>query len=197
MAKKQITAKERAKVFGLSLLAMFSGGSLALSFIACVGTEGFNAGGIIVFMISVAVLALALIEASKIQKAINARSCSVQPVAVNVQSGLYCHNCGVQLSPGSKFCSSCGQKISDAPAAVETAATNTSIQRCPRCSSHNIAFHTVTESRKAGFGTILLYVILALTIFGLLIVIPLMLRKKTETVTYAVCQNCGNQWRIK
>lgn len=61
---------------------------------------------------------------------------------------------------------------------------------CPRCGGA-MTIQTVSESRKSGCGTILLYVILALTILGLLIVIPLMLRKKTETVTYAVCQQCG------
>lgn len=68
---------------------------------------------------------------------------------------------------------------------------------CPRCRGTNIQFQAVTESKKTGCGTVLLYVILALTVFGLLIVIPLMLRKKTYTVTYAVCQNCGNRWKTK
>ena len=63
---------------------------------------------------------------------------------------------------------------------------------CPRCGGI-MTTHIVTESRKTGCGTILLYIILALTILGLFIVIPLALRKKTETVTYAVCQNCGHQ----
>ncbi len=62
--------------------------------------------------------------------------------------------------------------------------------RCPKCHGPMVT-QMVSESRKAGCGTILLYVLLALTIFGLLIVIPLALRKKTDTVTYSVCQNCG------
>ena len=66
---------------------------------------------------------------------------------------------------------------------------------CPRCGGP-MTTQIVSESRKSGCGTILLYVLLALTIFGLLIVIPLALRKKTETVTYAVCQRCGYQRTI-
>lgn len=62
--------------------------------------------------------------------------------------------------------------------------------RCPRCGGR-MTMQMVTESRKSGCGTILLYVILALTVFGLLIVIPLALRRKTETVTYSVCEDCG------
>lgn len=70
------------------------------------------------------------------------------------------------------------------------------IRMCPKCHNSNIQYQTVTESRTTGCLTIILYVLLALTIFGLLIVIPLMLRKKTQTVTYAVCQSCGHRWKV-
>ena len=63
---------------------------------------------------------------------------------------------------------------------------------CPMCGGV-MTIQMMTEPRKSGCGTILLYVLLALTVFGLLIVIPLALRKKTETVTYSVCQSCGYQ----
>ena len=63
---------------------------------------------------------------------------------------------------------------------------------CPRCGGQMV-IQNVSESRKSGCGTFILYLLLALTVLGLLIVIPLLLRKKTETVTYAVCQNCGYQ----
>ena len=68
------------------------------------------------------------------------------------------------------------------------------VRLCPKCGGA-MTIQTVSESRKAGCGTILLYIILCLTILGILIVIPLALRKKTETVTYAVCQNCGHRER--
>ena len=67
--------------------------------------------------------------------------------------------------------------------------------RCPKCGG-TMQVQTVTESRKTGCFTVLLYLLLAVTILGLLIVIPLMLRKKTETVSYAVCQNCGYRKRL-
>ena len=53
-----------------------------------------------------------------------------------------------------------------------------------------------SEGDFSGFriiGTVLLYILLFITILGWLILIPLLLRKKTETVTYAVCQSCGYQ----
>lgn len=69
-------------------------------------------------------------------------------------------------------------------------------KQCPHCHGTNIQYQTVTESKKTGCLTILLYILLACTILGLLIVIPLALRKKTETVTYAVCQDCGKRWKV-
>lgn len=70
-----------------------------------------------------------------------------------------------------------------------------SANRCPRCGGV-MTIQAVTESRKSGCGTVLLYIILALTIFGLLIVIPLALRSKTETMTYSVCQRCGYRKKL-
>ena len=66
------------------------------------------------------------------------------------------------------------------------------LQACPRCGGP-VTMQTVTESKRAGCLTVLLYLLLAATILGLFIVVPLMLRKKTETVTYAVCQSCGHR----
>ena len=70
------------------------------------------------------------------------------------------------------------------------------VRMCPKCHSQNISYQTVPESKKTGCLTIILYILLALTIFGLLIVIPPFLRKKTVAVTYAVCQDCGHRWKI-
>ncbi len=67
---------------------------------------------------------------------------------------------------------------------------------CPKCKNSDIQYQTVSESRNAGCLTMCLYILLAFTVLGLLIVIPLMLRKKTKTVTYAVCQNCGHRWKV-
>ena len=89
-----------------------------------------------------------------------------------------------------------GSSSRDIAPVREAAPVRSSSRRtCPKCGG-DMMIQTVTESRKSGCGTILLYIILALTIFGLLIVIPLALRKKTETVTYAVCQNCGYKFQI-
>lgn len=66
---------------------------------------------------------------------------------------------------------------------------------CKKCGGP-VEIQTVSESRKTGCLTVLLYILLAATILGLLIVIPLALRKKTETHTYATCQKCGYRQEI-
>lgn len=68
---------------------------------------------------------------------------------------------------------------------------------CQKCKGNNITYQTVSESRKVGCCTIIVYILLAISLLGWLILIPLLLRKKTETVTYAVCQDCGYRWRMR
>lgn len=80
----------------------------------------------------------------------------------------------------------------EAPRTIQNADADRSKRKCAKCGG-DMTVQVVTEQENAGCFTILLYIILALTVVGLLIVIPLALRKKTETVTYAVCQKCGNK----
>lgn len=112
---------------------------------------------------------------------------------------LFCSRCGKQIALDSKYCPSCGAPtvpVAIAPPVQETSSvSNTSKKRCPRCRGHNVSHETVVESNSAGCFTCIFYLILALTFWGLLIVIPLMLRSRTKTVTYAVCQDCGHRWR--
>ena len=107
-----------------------------------------------------------------------------------VESPKYgCSECGAPITSGQRQCSSCG--------ALMNGKSGNGRRMCPKCKSHNIKYQTVSESVPTGCFTVIIYILLAITIFGLLIVIPLMLRKKTEAVTYAVCQDCGHKWRIE
>lgn len=107
---------------------------------------------------------------------------------------MYCRNCGKQIEDGVVFCCSCGSR-QDVPAQGQQFKKSLG-KRCPKCGQHSVQYQTVTESKKTGCFTVIFYMLLALTILGLLVVIPLMLRKKTNTVTYAICQNCGHRWKV-
>ena len=70
------------------------------------------------------------------------------------------------------------------------------VRMCPKCHNDNIQYQTVNEQKKTGCLMVLLYIILAISCIGWLILIPLLTRKKDLVVTYAVCQSCGYRWRI-
>lgn len=111
---------------------------------------------------------------------------------------IYCSKCGERLSASSAFCNCCGTPTASHGKSLKRPVMQEAsrpLVKCPRCHGHHIQYNTVTESKSAGCFTIILYLLLALTVLGIFIVIPLMLRDKTKTVTYAVCQDCGYRWR--
>ncbi len=117
---------------------------------------------------------------------------------------MYCKNCGTQLDDSAKFCPSCGTGTdgtapaaspSPQPIVIQAQPQFASSRPCPKCKGRNVQFQTVTESKKGGCLKVLLYIILAISILGWLILIPLLIRKKTKTVTYGVCQSCGYRWK--
>lgn len=123
----------------------------------------------------------------------------------------YCHKCGSKVYAGMKFCNKCGTDIRDLfhEHANETNTDHSNDEQphttperfegkylsCQRCGGP-VVVQTVSESRDDGCMMMLLYILLAVTILGLLIVIPLALRKKTELHTYATCQRCGYRYQI-
>ena len=115
---------------------------------------------------------------------------------------MYCKNCGGQLEDGTKFCSQCGAGIDGvSPAAqpqpiiIQAQPQKPNSRPCPKCKAHNVQFQTVSERKKTGCFKVLLYIFLAISVLGWLILIPICLRKKSRTVTYGVCQSCGYRWR--
>ena len=118
---------------------------------------------------------------------------------------MYCRNCGKRLGDHTKFCTECGTRVNSTPtASLEPAPAKPIVIQpqvvnshpCPKCKGLNVQFQTVSESKKAGCMTVLLYIFLAITILGLFILIPICLRKKSKTVTYGVCQHCGHRWKV-
>lgn len=74
---------------------------------------------------------------------------------------------------------------------------NQKILMCPRCQCRDLEFQTIEEHKSAGCLLILWYIFLAITLIGLFVLIPILLRKKTRTVTYCICKNCGYRWENK
>lgn len=66
---------------------------------------------------------------------------------------------------------------------------------CPKCGSDHVSVQAVSETKKRGCISILIYIFLACTVIGLIILIPLLRGQKSKTKTYAICQNCGHKWK--
>lgn len=123
---------------------------------------------------------------------------------------MFCPNCGTKIN--ARFCPNCGTdtqsnetNIADTSETIvnnyysspnEHTSGDKPKRICPKCHSENITYQTVTEQKKTGCLMVLVYIFLAISCIGWLILIPLLAGKKDRTVTYAVCQSCGNRWRI-
>lgn len=68
---------------------------------------------------------------------------------------------------------------------------------CPKCGSRNVSVQVVENQKKRGCFASLMWILLAVTIVGLiLLLIPALSRKGSKTLTFAVCQNCGHRWKV-
>lgn len=75
---------------------------------------------------------------------------------------------------------------------------------CSQCGSSNISFNLALEEKKRGCGEgcFLSYVAMILLIFipivGWIFLFAMFHEKKgTVNVTYALCNNCGNSWKLQ
>jgi predicted RNA-binding Zn-ribbon protein involved in translation (DUF1610 family) len=131
----------------------------------------------------------------------------VAPVAVENNTALFCCACGAKFEGNGSFCAHCGTRRPSVGAeysALQCSAQQQILQpeqaqcvhTCPRCGSHRLQYQTLSEENAAGCFTIFMYILLAITILGLLILIPLAMRKSSDTVTYEICQDCGHRRRV-
>lgn len=68
---------------------------------------------------------------------------------------------------------------------------------CPKCNSENVNVQAVAEMKKRGCITVLIYIILiCIPIIGWIALFMLLRGRNSKTVQYAVCQNCGNKWKV-
>lgn len=68
---------------------------------------------------------------------------------------------------------------------------------CPKCGSENVQVQAVAETKKRGCFVVLLYIfLLCIPVIGWIALFMLLRGKKSKTVSYALCQNCGNRWKV-
>lgn len=67
---------------------------------------------------------------------------------------------------------------------------------CPKCGSRNVTAQVVEKQKKRGCFASIMWILLAICTGGLLLLIPLLTRKGSKTLTFAVCQNCGHKWKV-
>ncbi|MCL2001567.1 MAG: hypothetical protein FWG74_09045, partial [Planctomycetes bacterium] len=72
---------------------------------------------------------------------------------------------------------------------------------CPNCNSDKVTIQAVTNVRTKRRGCLgwLFWIVLALCTFFLIIIIPILINGgiTSWTSTEAICQRCGNRWRVK
>lgn len=72
--------------------------------------------------------------------------------------------------------------------------------KCSKCGSENISIQAITTSKTKHRGCLgwLLWIFLAICTFGLILIIPLLTNSKTKSKTHseAICQSCGNRWKV-
>ncbi|WP_320920278.1 zinc ribbon domain-containing protein [Eisenbergiella porci] len=106
-----------------------------------------------------------------------------------------CPRCGRQISNRAVQCPECGfQFPPNTGTFSRDALTHKVIPICPECGSHDVFYTTAKEPIPLDMGTVILYIVLALTCCGLFVLIPILLSPKERTVTYATCKTCGYHW---
>lgn len=74
---------------------------------------------------------------------------------------------------------------------------------CPNCRSDRVAVQVVEgrkkreRRKKRGCFAVTMWILLAICTCGLILLVPLLKRKRGKTVVHAVCHNCGYRWELK
>lgn len=76
--------------------------------------------------------------------------------------------------------------------------------RCPKCGSEYVTVQAITETetktKHRGCLGWAMWILLAICTCGLILIIPAVtnskIKTKTRTHTEAICQSCGNRWRV-
>ena len=115
---------------------------------------------------------------------------------------MFCQRCGQELTDNAVICPQCGKSTwrecaQPVPSASPIPPYGQYGLTCPRCGAHNITVssNTHTESKSRSIIWNLLMILLTA---GIWIIWMLIRKRKEEIVTenIAVCQSCGNSWKI-
>lgn len=68
---------------------------------------------------------------------------------------------------------------------------------CPNCGSDKVGVQVVEKQQKRGCFASIMWILLAICTFGTVLIIPLLTRKGSKTITFAVCHNCGHRWELE
>lgn len=115
---------------------------------------------------------------------------------------MFCENCGNKIKNNDKFCENCDNKIKNI--------TNNNGITCKNCNSNNVSIQIVNESHLVNkHHGIIWWILIGLwwiPVKWIFLTLPALIfkifgigkRKKIKNTTYkmAVCQNCGNSFKI-
>ena len=108
-----------------------------------------------------------------------------------------CPRCGREISNNAVQCPGCGLQFSPIPGNFSKSnLLRQNLPSCPECGSYDLVYETVKEPIPLDTMTVILYIILALTCCGILVLIPILLSPRERIITYATCRQCGNRWKI-
>lgn len=69
--------------------------------------------------------------------------------------------------------------------------------KCAKCGSENVTVQAVAEQRKRGcLSVIIMLILICIPVIGWIALFMLLRGRKSKTISYGVCQDCGNRIKI-